>query len=474
MDNSTSSWLINKFGGISVGCYLLNIPSIVQNQLNKGYKVALVCSARSNIPHKTKAITSRLLKLMSTGENRTNDTITLEANTIIEEHIEELKSVINNSTILEPALLQIVEEHKRLLFLLEALQVIGETSHSSLDLIVSIGERLACIIIVALLKQNNISVEYLDLSKKLATELKDGDYDSVVENLKLAVNKEVSKDCKVLFIILIDHCYNFSFFIGFMGPFPCGLLNTVGRGYSDITASCLSVALKATELIVWKHIDGIYTADPSIVKESKILPFVTIEEAYELTYYGTEAVHPMAIEIASKQEITIRICNVNGKDQEIKGTTIGRKKVGNENEVLGLATAVCVKEEVVVLNVQSNRKSRSFDFLKKVFKILNDYQLIADLVSTSEVNLSMALSKPDEERLTKAVDDLNQVGFVQVLKDLVIISLIGEMISQGSSEINISGVISKASVPQALNTIHKQLLLGETEKLEAKDGRMSF
>lgn len=183
--------------------------------------------------------------------------------------------------------------------------------------------------------------------------------------------------------------------------------------------------------------DGIFTADPRKIKTARLLPIITPEEAAELTYYGSEVIHPFTMEQVIKSDIPIRIKNV--ENPKGHGTIIFPDNISN-NKSNGYATppptpavlaqngyhldlsrkhptAVTVKDKICVLNVHSNRKNVSHGFLAKIFMALDEHNIIVDLISTSEVHVSMALSSDVvESNLDKALVELKKLGTVRILK----------------------------------------------------------
>jgi len=243
---------------------------------------------------------------------------------------------------------------------------------------------------------------------------------------------------------------------GFFGPVPGSLLRQVGRGYTDLLSALLAVGLEASELQIWKEVDGIFTADPRKVPTARLIPIISPEEAAELTYYGSEVVHPFTMEQVRKpllgsqclltpecqvirRKIPIRIKNV---ENPLGGGTVIHPEpdieAPHENGLyeapvvtlqdLSLAsgvrknkrlpTAVTIKEGIVVLNVHSNRKSVSHGFLARIFGTLDRFGVVVDLISTSEVHVSMAtednLSRKIMERL---MTELRKSGTVSIVDD---------------------------------------------------------
>jgi len=297
---------------------------------------------------------------------------------------------------------------------------------------------------------------------------------------------------------------------------PGSLLAQIGRGYTDLCAALCAVGLKASELQVWKEVDGIFTADPRKVPTARLVPVITPDEAAELTYYGSEVIHPFTMEQVIRARIPIRIKNVENPKGE--GTIIypdekfprGAATESNESSTVQyevsknelkvetkVPTAVTIKDNIIVLNIHSNRKTISHGFLARIFGTLDRAGVVVDLISTSEVHVSMAMQDiSSKKRLDRLHKDLEKIGDITVSKDMAILSLVGknmrhavgcagmmftalakaginiEMISQGASEINIScgmsplcltvdadcTVIENKDSSNALNVIHESCL----------------
>lgn len=266
---------------------------------------------------------------------------------------------------------------------------------------------------------------------------------------------------------------------GFFGPVPGSLLAQIGRGYTDLCAALCSVGVQASELQVWKEVDGIFTADPRKVPSAKLVPSITPDEAAELTYYGSEVIHPFTMEQVIRARIPIRIKNVDNPAGI--GTIILPEDEANKADPARarLPTAVTIKDKIIVINIHSNRKTISHGFLARIFGTLDRAGVVVDLISTSEVHVSMALQElGNTRRLDRLVRDLEKIGEITISEDMAILSLVGrnmrnaigsatlmfaalaraninlEMISQGASEINISCVIENKDAVKALNAIH--------------------
>lgn len=489
----SSGWVVQKFGGTSVGKFPKDIVDYIVKYYTEEQQndVAVVCSARSSYT-KSKGTTSRLLKccdLASQGED-------------FMEFIEEVRQdhVSNADASIETPALQtkLIDDSNNELELvvkyLEASKVLGEVSPRTMDLVMACGEKLSCLFMTALCNDRGCKAHYVDLSHIVPSDYSTNNLDNsfyafLVQAFKEKLQPVVQSKERIVPIIT-----------GFFGLLPMGLLNGVGRGYTDLCAALIAVALNADELQVWKEVDGIFTADPRKVPHARLLSSVTPEEAAELTYYGSEVIHPFTMEQVIRAKIPIRIKNVQNPRGD--GTIIypdnqakkGESTPPHPPEMLSAsyfetkrrgATAITTKSDIVVLNIHSNKKTLSHGFLAQIFTILDKYKLVVDLICTSEVHVSMALPIPDPESykaLRQAVEKLKTLGTVDVTKRMAIVSLIGkqmkqfigiagtmfttlaenniniEMISQGANEINISAVIDEVDSIKALQSIHSKLL----------------
>ena len=302
---------------------------------------------------------------------------------------------------------------------------------------------------------------------------------------------------------------------GYFGTVPGGLMDgEIGRGYTDLCAALIAVGIKADELQVWKEVDGIFTADPSKVPTARLLSTITPSEAAELTFYGSEVIHHLTMDqvIHATPPIRIRIKNVKNPrgegtiilpDPKVTPSQLSHNRSASTTSLRSTPkrpTAVTIKDKISVINVHSNKRSISHGFFAKVFCILDKRQLSVDLISTSEVHVSMAIHAANisSQELVNTTAELELCGEVSVLHNMAILSLVGaemknmigiagkmfstlgennvniEMISQGmftphgccqvtfltflgASEINISCVIDAYEATRAMNILHTNL-----------------
>lgn len=229
---------------------------------------------------------------------------------------------------------------------------------------------------------------------------------------------------------------------GFFGNVPGSLIDgDIGRGYTDLCAALCAVGLGAEELQIWKEVDGIFTADPSKVPTARLLSSITPSEAAELTFYGSEVIHHLTMDqvIRATPPIPIRIKNV--KNPRGNGTVVIPDPILSASHQLHRSkpsapepiktpkrpTAVTIKDHISVINVHSNKRSISHGFFAKVFSILDTYSISVDLISTSEVHVSLAIHSGSTrvDNFAAAKANLAECGEVSVLSDMAILSLVG-------------------------------------------------
>ncbi|OCL14000.1 aspartate kinase [Glonium stellatum] len=498
--NLPGGWVVLKFGGTSVGKFAENIASIVQTGL-KGNRTAIVCSARSSNT-KLEGTTNRLLRAARAAESAGSRQYDEIVEAIRLDHLQAGKDAIKSEKVLAAYTEDVNAECDSLIKILESAQHLEEVTHRAEDKIVSKGEKLSCQYMTAILQDRGVNAQYVDLSDVVKFTVADkGLNEQFYLDLAEALAQEVYACGDKVPVIT-----------GYFGSVPGGILNSIGRGYTDLCAALVAVGTKATELQVWKEVDGIFTADPRKVPTARLLHSVTPAEAAELTFYGSEVIHPFTMEQVIRARIPIRIKNV--MNPRNSGTVIFPDAIEEINPRAPLhdprlfrtrsssgisqlqrpkrPTAVTIKHKIVVLNVHSNKRTRAHGFLMNIFSVLDKWHLSVDLISSSEVHVSMALHSESamlsgggedeymiqDEDLRGAITDLSEYGTIDIVPDMAIVSLVGrqlknmvgisgrffsvlgenniniEMISQGASEINISCVIEEREADRALNVVH--------------------
>ncbi|KAL4949595.1 Aspartate/glutamate/uridylate kinase [Aspergillus filifer] len=500
-NSANSNWVVQKFGGTSVGKFAHNIIDQVVLPSLSEHRVAVVCSARSSST-KAEGTTNRLLRAARDAENSQSKQYLSFVEAVRLEHVEVVESQIKSDELKAQLTSEINGECARVLKVLEAAQTLGEISARCVDKVISTGEKLSCRLMAAFLQDRGVHSQYVDLSEIIDFHISGQGLDQgFYDNLAASLGRKL-RACEDKVPVIT----------GYFGTIPGGLLDQIGRGYTDLCAALVAVGIHAKELQVWKEVDGIFTADPRKVPTARLLPAITPAEAAELTFYGSEVIHPFTMEQVIRAKIPIRIKNVmNPKGSgtvifpdstyELERTTPGhdprlfRTRSPSLLQRPKRPTAVTIKHNILVINVHSNKRSLSHGFFAGIFSVLDRWKLSIDLISTSEVHVSMALHSErqllngvgrDEyqiidEDLKGALNDLQRYGTVDIIPGMAILSLVGkqmknmvgvagrmfttlgennvniEMISQGASEINISCVIEERDADRALNIIHTSL-----------------
>ncbi|WEW56288.1 aspartate kinase [Emydomyces testavorans] len=502
--SSSPEWIVQKFGGTSVGKFPLEIVDNVVRSSIESKRVAVVCSARSS-SSKADGTTNRLLRAAREAENpKSSNYLSLVA-AVKQEHINSALELIKNKHLRAQLIAEIEMECAQILKILDAAQTLAEISGRCVDMVISAGEKLSCRFMTILLKDRGVDAEYVDLSDVIDCTIRIQGLDQdFYDHLAILFGQKIH-ECSATVPVVT----------GYFGVVPGGLLDKIGRGYTDLCAALVAVGIRAQELQIWKEVDGIFTADPRKVPTARLLPMISPAEAAELTFYGSEVIHPFTMEQVIRAKIPIRIKNVmkpkgNGtlifpdSTLELEKATPGHDpKLFRTRGPQFLSqqpgpkrpTAVTAKHKILVINVHSNKRSLSHGFFAGIFSVLDKWRLSIDLISTSEVHVSLALHSEipllngvghDEyqiidEDLRGAIQDLRKYGTVDIIPEMAILSLVGkqmknmvgvaghmftvlgehnvniEMISQGASEINISCVIEERDADRAINILHTNL-----------------
>ena len=455
--------VVQKFGGTSIGKAnrLNNVARIVQTTLEQDYYSIVILSAMSG-GGKKDGTTSKLMESAREAINKGSYYKIIDQ--LEEHHQEVIGEAIQDRTIRESLSEDVHQELHKLKLFLDAIQVIGEVSARSMDVIISTGEKLSARIFTELLNSLGTDAEYINLEHLVSKP-----FPELNQKFFSYIHKRLNK--------LIDSCgAKVPVVTGFFGHVQNGILKSIGRGYTDFTAALIATSTNAHELQIWKEVDGIFTADPKKVKNAQPLVSITPDEASELTYFGSEVIHPFTMEQVISSNIPVRIKNTF--DPKLPGTMINPNVTSAESKKG--PTAVTVKRDTVLLNIQSNRMLLAYGFMSRVFDIFAKYEIIIDLISTSEVNISVSLD--NTQNLELAVEELEKLGQVSVSTGMAILSLVGqgmkhtlgiagemftrlakaginiEAISQGASEINISCAIDDKQSDKALRAVHEMLL----------------
>jgi aspartate kinase len=271
--------------------------------------------------------------------------------------------------------------------------------------------------------------------------------------------------------VQLDKNQGFTYYItqGYICRNFYGEIDNLQRGGSDYTASLIGAAIKAEEIQIWTDIDGMHNNDPRFVEGTKPVPYLNFEEAAELAYFGAKILHPTCILPAKLNNIPVRLLNT--MEPKAFGTLISLKS--NKGSI----QAVAAKDGITAIKIKSGRMLLAHGFLRKVFEVFESYQTPIDMVTTSEVGVSVTIDKA--KHLDEIIDNLKKLGTVTVDKDQVIICVVGDlqpenvgfqskavnamknipvrMVSYGGSNYNISFLIKAEDKKSALKALSAEL-----------------
>ncbi len=256
---------------------------------------------------------------------------------------------------------------------------------------------------------------------------------------------------------------------GFICRNAYGEVDNLKRGGSDFTASLIGAALQVDEIQIWTDIDGMHNNDPRIVDKTDAIHQLNFEEAAELAYFGAKILHPTCVQPAKYAGIPVRLKNT--LDPEAEGTIIDNVLIR------GKIKAVAAKDNITAIKIKSSRMLFATGFLRKIFEIFESYQTPIDMITTSEVGVSMSIDNCTH--LNDIVDELKKYGTVTVDSDMCIVCVVGDldwsnlgfetivldamknipvrMISYGGSNYNISFLIKESDKKQALQNLSNTL-----------------
>ena len=246
-----------------------------------------------------------------------------------------------------------------------------------------------------------------------------------------------------------------------------GEIDNLKRGGSDYSASLIGAAVKASEIQIWTDIDGMHNNDPRIVPDTYPIAELSFDEAAELAYFGAKILHPSSVLPAKQKNIPVKLLNT--MQPEAKGTTISAKSSGKSIK------AVAAKDGIVAINVKSSRMLLAYGFLRRVFEVFEEYKTPIDMITTSEVAVSLTID--NTKYLPEIIAELKEFGSVQIDENQTIICLVGDsieevpgttvkifeslkeiplrMISYGGSKNNISLLIPTTEKKQALQALNR-------------------
>jgi len=348
-----------------------------------------------------------------------------------------------------------------LVSLARALSVIREVSSRSLDVVAAAGELLSSRIVASALNEGGIPAEWVDARRAVIT---NGDHTRAVP---LAAETGAALKSSVLPVIDAGRVPVVG---GFVGSTVDGHTTTLGRGGSDYSAAIVGAGIGAREIQIWTDVDGMLTADPRVIASPRLVPQLSFAEAAELAYFGAKVLHPSTILPAVERNIPVRI--LNSRKADGTGTMITAEPPPGSTPLAALAC----KRDVTVVDITSSRMLMAYGFLRRVFEVFERYTTAVDVVTTSEVTVSVTVD--DRRHLEAIVEALSEFSQVSVDHEMALLCAVGDrlrnepaiaaravgvleevplrMISQAASRRNITVILRQADLPHAMNRLHEE------------------
>jgi len=465
--------IVLKFGGTSVA-NATNISKTIEIVTNKSKenKLAVVVSAFSGV-------TDLLILAGKTASSKDKSykDIVSQIEKKHKEAIEELIPLSEQSDIIET----INHEINLLKTLLDGCYLLGELSNRTADIVAGFGELLSSQIIAVALKQKVNNSTFKDSREVIKTNSNFG---------KANVDFDITN--KLIADYFKNNDFQVVLFPGFIASSIDGNTTTLGRGGSDYTAAIIAAAVKASVLEIWTDVNGMFTANPKIVKQAQPIETISYQEAMELSHFGAKVLYPPTIQPVLKDSIPIFIKNTF--EPEAYGTLISNNPAATSNPIKGISHI----DNIALLTLEGSGMIGVAGSSKRLFEVLSNESINVIFITqaSSEHSICIGILNADAERAKTAIDKAFELEIAQakidpciVEKDLCIVALVGESmknhqgisgkmfstlgknnvniraIAQGASERNISVVINEKDVKKALNTLHERFFEDNTKQL---------
>ena len=444
--------IVMKFGGTSVesAAAIERVASIVKARAHR--RPVVVVSAMGKT-------TNKLLAIASAAIDGAREEYIRQIHDLRDFHSREARQVVPLEE--RAALDRFLDEHfQELTELAKGLAVLGELTPRSIDAISSYGERLSSYIVTQAFRHSGMETRHLDSRDLIVTDKRHTQaaplFPQTYARLAATIPPLAAKS-----VIVMG---------GFIAASEDGVTTTLGRGGSDFTASIVGAGIGAEEIQIWTDVDGMLTADPTILPGGHRVKTISFAEAAELAYFGAKVLHPATVLPAIEKSIPVLI--LNSRRPDVPGTRIVAERVHCENAVKSIAC----KRKITVVNIHSTRMLMAHGFLRRIFEVFDRFETPVDMVATSEVSVSLTIDNP--ARIEEVLAELRQFAEAETERDQVIVCLVGEnirytpgvarrvfnaleginvrMISQGGSLLNISFVVAEKDLRAAIEALHAE------------------
>jgi aspartate kinase len=446
--------VVMKFGGTSVGsaAAIRQVAGIVRHARESYENVLVVVSAMSKV-------TDGLLAACAAARDGQPQLVEELVASIETRH----RAVIGDLFGQDDSAIRdvwdgVAHELHDLRSVLSSVSLLRELTPRGADRVAAAGELMSSRMIAAFFSRQGIPCRWTDPRRALVTDTRSPALPRTAET-EAAARSEIGPALAACETPVTG---------GFVGATIDGITTTLGRGGSDFSAAVLGAALDAREIQIWTDVDGMLTADPRVVDAAHVVPQLSFDEASELAYFGAKVLHPSTILPAVERSIPVRILNTHRP--AVPGTLILPQAADYGRKL----TAIACKRNVTVVDVTSTRMLLAHGFLRRVFEVFERQETSVDVVTTSEVSVSVTV---DDDRRIEAIErELSEFATVRIERGMAIVCAVGDqlrtnpltaghvlgtleqfplrMVSQAASRRNVTVVLNDADVPAAMGRLH--------------------
>ena len=446
--------VVMKFGGTSVEdtAAIGRTAAIVAGRVTAGKSPVVVVSAMAKV-------TDQLLRAAAAASQGDRAGALAISSRLRARHRDTTAELVKDSAACADLTNWIDQKFDSLDEVLRGLAAILELTPRISDLIVSYGERLSSRMVAAAFRERGVNAEHVDAREVIIT---DSQYqkavpqDDIIERRAAEKLRPLAAQGKVPVMG------------GFIGKNEAGITTTLGRGGSDFTGALVGGALSAEAIEIWTDVDGIMTSDPRVCPDALRVKVISFEEAAELAYFGAKVLHPATILPAVKKNIPVLV--LNSRNAACEGTRI----ISLAPHCKSPFKSIAVKKKLSIIDVVASRMLMTHGYLRQIFEVFDKHKCPVDMVSTSEVSVSLTVDS--NQQLPAIAADLSALADVKYEGKKALVCMVGEdirgqngiaaqvfaairhinvrMISQGASEINMSFMIDEDDADEAVRSLH--------------------
>ncbi len=443
-----------KFGGTSVEdpAAIGRTAAIVAGRMAQGKNPVVVVSAMAKV-------TDQLLRAAAAASQGDRAGALAISSRLRSRHRDTANVLVKNDTDRCALVALIDQEFDALDEILRGVAAILELTPRISDLIVSFGERTSSRIVAAAFREQSIDAAHVDAREVIIT---DSQFQKAIPQDDIIEKKAAEKLLPLLRESKVPVMG------GFIASNEAGITTTLGRGGSDFTGALVGGALHAEAIEIWTDVDGIMTADPRVCPDALRVKTISFEEAAELAYFGAKVLHPATILPAVKKNIPVLV--LNSRNAACEGTRI----ISLAPHCRSPFKSIAVKKKLSIIDLVASRMLMTHGYLHQIFEVFDKHKCPVDMVSTSEVSVSLTVDS--NSQLPQIAADLSKLADVKYEGQKALVCMVGEdirgqsgiaaqvfsairhinvrMISQGASEINMSFMIEEGDADEAVRSLH--------------------